>query len=840
MARPHQLTINGNEFRNYTYLNIKKSRNKLGYFEFVINNPNSTNMVDIAYNKLVIFNEFNPATQVYDEKFRGYIRNIDRQTQYQAKVSGYSPGIKLFDRTWTDRDDSQFDNTATNTIVSTLASGIINVGTNAITKVISIRFELDNRLRSLAQIANLNGAEWWTDVSGGNDRINIDTTRYSSTSAGTITVGRQSYITSDVTNAEQIYNCITVLGRGDGVNQVKAFSYGFCAPTALSGTAFPTLNTAITQTSTDIIVSDVTGFSATNGIIYINNEKIKYATRSGTTLQTCTVWNGSAFVTRALPLSSPHSAGMRIWYAGTTTTEFTKDSPASGSSVTTYGIREYTYYDQSILQNLPLSPATVCDVNETAGIVATLFFDKFQSPVRTVTAKFTKVQIGSYDVGKTVTIVDSKMGISQDFKIEEMEYNYGLASGETLVFVMNNQFFNYLTNLDELKKNMDTTGVYGQGATNIYQVSGSENVDSDFPMNLRFFVPPETVAINSLKLNFKMKNYRADSKSIALAPKFSQNFSAFYSEALAFNVGNLTSTSVLTSVTALTSTQFLKTTGSIHNDYNPEIFVDNIDGGGNVTSFFSVGGSEIFTSSDDGFLKSTAMTGITSTATSVVKSGTAGTTYSSPIGCKSIANDLSGTFDRIKIFYTVFNGDPSSSRTPTIVLSIETSPGSGSYTTIHTRTPTIGSRQFYVDEAEVTSDKRGCAVDISITTASFNVNQTTYADLSYILLNVITYIKNDLSLTYGIFENTSEFTPPGEVVITVKSDGGSTLGTIGTYTSNQTNVDLTVDSVGNLIDFRPNTYYNIEIDPSPSSYNGRMRIEALASIQIYIESKVVD
>jgi len=52
-----------------------------------------------------------------------------------------------------------------------------------------------------------------------------------------------------------------------------------------------------------------------------------------------------------------------------------------------------------------------------------------------------------------------------------------------------------------------------QGATNIYCVNEADNADSSHPMTLNFYVPPEAVTINRVKLNMTIEPFRAYAKS---------------------------------------------------------------------------------------------------------------------------------------------------------------------------------------------------------------------------------------------------------------------------------------------------------------------------------------
>jgi len=72
----------------------------------------------------------------------------------------------------------------------------------------------------------------------------------------------------------------------------------------------------------------------------------------------------------------------------------------------------------------------------------------------------------------------------------------------------------FLGEIAELNKKMDINDVYGQGATNIYQVGpvidNFERVDAStvYPLTLKIYIPEEAIAINKVKLNWTLMPYR--------------------------------------------------------------------------------------------------------------------------------------------------------------------------------------------------------------------------------------------------------------------------------------------------------------------------------------------
>jgi len=495
MAKRHILKINGVEYTKYTKLRFTKERNKLGYIEFIMYSLKTSDFIsNITYDKKITVEELQRSE--YVEIFKGYIRNIKEATYRTTKITGYSPAIKLFDRSWGERP--LYTNIATKDILSSIANNIMNIGTNDITTPITTRFELDNKLRSIANIANNNNAEWWTDEDSlGNNQINLSKNRYTTISVETIEVGQSVSITEDNSDNEKIYNCIKVVGRGDGINQVEANTYGFCYYQ-------PNIIEDISSTSTSVTISDSSGFVSLNGIIYINNEKILYGNRTGNNLYNLTRgYNGTNAV--------QHTSGIRVWYAGTTGIEYTKDNPAPLSSVEKYGIREFTYPDKTIIMDIasPLEPTNPIDPNESCGIIATILYDRFENPVRTIKIKKVKNYMGYIDVGKTITIIDSTIGLNEDFKVYSVEMIHDrMGKDNGFNITLNNLQYNFSTELDEFKKNIDTSGMYEQGATNIFTVDQAENCDVSYPLKLRFYLPTDTKAINKVLLNFKVSDYR--------------------------------------------------------------------------------------------------------------------------------------------------------------------------------------------------------------------------------------------------------------------------------------------------------------------------------------------
>lgn len=757
----YRLKINGVQYDNFREITISKERNKPGQFEFVLFNiPTVDYSSNINYNKKVTVEEWDTDTAIYTRIFKGYIRTVEKISFRNSRITGYSPMIRLYDRVWTERQE--YVNVPNNIIISAIASGVMGVGTNSITAPTTTRFELDNKLISAVQLTNIHSAELWEDEDGlGNDTLNFALSRYAATSVKTLSIGTNCNISNDQIDNDKIFNCITVLGTGDGINQVTSATYGFCY-------YLTTLSSNITAIDTSITINNSSGFSATNGIIYINNEKILYANRTGNTLYNLT--RGYEGTTAEM-----HSSGMRVWYAGTTVTEYTKSNPAMNSSVNLYGIREYTYYDKRIIRNLTGDPCEAC------GKVAEKLFDKFYTPVRTITLTNKKIKLGVLDVGKTITVIDSQTGLNADFKIYSIKIVNKRNEGRELEIVVNNLKYNSETSIDELKKDIDISGIYEQGATNIYAISEAENCDVSHPVSMRFFIPNEAVAINKVLLNFKMKNYRAYSQTTSKESSHTHVIPSL-------NVNASTTT---------VNSDLSKVTGS---------------GGENAAVGINYGWTTIATVSPGNNDGEKIWFHIAITDPDV-RPGDLNSIFVKIVSSSGVTypNNTDKQTCRLVRGYGYTSG-PLLALHGSCCIVIPENPYMRTYTIQAKITGSAsGEYPFYCDiqYSYMLFDRHHHSIT-GVTTQSDTSNHGS---------------AHNHGLSFGIYEETLT---GGQVTVAVGEDGGS-MTDIGTFGADQTELDIT----SNVQDIGVGNWCDIRFTP-----NKNMRIESNAYIQIYIESKI--
>jgi hypothetical protein len=907
----YKVTCNGVEYE-LSSISITETASSLNVFSAEIYGVQQSDS-NIAEDK--IFRVFIGSTCI----FKGTITNSITSTDGYATLTGNDQAIKLKRKSTASMGGRiQYTNTAVNTIVTAICSGAINVGTNTDTSLLTTRGEYDKRLAWLAEIARQEGLDWWVDQDGGdNDQFNFGT-RGSPTSTVTLSTYGDACncnIADRNRDTEHIYNSVYVLGYGDGVNQIVGHAAAFTTNITL-------VNGAISKSATTIVVDSTALFPA-SGTLLIGAEKITYSGKTGTSFTGCTRATSSTTATA-------HFDNQLVFDA-----TYSESSPQTGSSIDVYGLIEEPFNDKAIIAGVTDSSDANYYPEATAQKIAEQLLLKYYLPSEIIQFTYYDTRRNLPAIGDVVTLNDVETGLSStQFRVVKKErmidaFNY---QDDYLITIANIPP-NLYEDLQKSSKSSSQSLQYGQGATNIYCVNNSENCDSTHPMYLRFYLPSEAVAVNRLKLNFKMKNFRADSKSVNVAPKFSQSSGMVMAGGLAWQWGGTsTSRSYLTFSGSLTShsdvwkgsnastvDEVVCGSGITLNDDVIEVAgsLDNYGGGtavvlpsttagasnhshsqsshdhgiaadlsapyqhahgyattgmtagvytgdagahnGHIASYwapYSLFGSSNGNASKASVIEATGVTTgndfVTSTnlarASNVVPGADTWTgvtlnlpaqdaSWGYPWAATAYAYNLAGTFDRIKINAVFYNGF---NRSGTVTLRIQKSTDMVTWATVTDGdisgnvAITYSPYSQHNIEMNILTDYRGYYFRIAIlTSGELNVNQTADPDLSYLYINVATYISTLESLVYGIYENSGapdNFTPPGTVTVSTGIEGSEAA--VATYSADQANVDLT-----SMINWVPDNWYVVKFDPAASTYGGRMRIEANLYVQIFIQSK---
>lgn len=789
------------EFPYFDYFTVKKTQNQINEFEI--------QLFDVSTAQKSYFKEFAEVMLFCGTTMvlKGRIQTIEYKSAYEVVAKGYGMEIELADKQFIVAGDNrvEYSNISAKDIIVAINNGIMSTTSTGIFATdygnISMRYEYANRLNALGATCDAMDYYWWISQTSSDtysaNYLNVASVQGNTSSVKTFNLSDSAEVIEQENDTSQLVNYVYALGYGDGINQITTSVYA-------ASTQSSFLSANILATNSVISCSSITPFDST-GSVRIAAEIVTYLGKdtANSTLTGCT--RGAS--------STTAKAHNKLCYLEQ---HFTTGSAQTGSSIEDYGVMDYTLIDRTIINT------------ETLEVVASGYLSDHKTPIQTIKIKSDEpLTDAALNIGDIVTVTSSEANINGTYNIVSQEFvdNYGALELTTEV---SNKSLEFIEQMKRNKEEQDNLAKYMQGATNIYCIPYFENIDSSHAGYIRFYLPTDCIALNEVKLNFKMKNYRSNNTSVSSAPSFKQRFAGWFSNGVAFAKGNFTTTDNVASNLSLSSRYFLNYDGSLY-DYNPEDFADDIGSDGVVNSWWNLDGNREFVATSGTWYGTRAVTSYTDNDNIV--SGWTNITWDSSIFTKITAPSLTGTFDKIKVMATVHNGFDSS-KSPLIYLKRETSIGSGTYSIIDTYTPTIAARGYYFIDYEDSSNYQGYSYKLETDTTSFPVNQTATPDTSYMLLNVTTYVKTTDTIVYGIYENTSEFTPPGTIIVSGGVEGAESA--LATYTADQEEVDCT-----SIIPTSSGNWYAIKFDSNHAnntSFGGRMRIEGNLYVKMFIQS----
>ncbi len=710
------------EFINYEYFKVKKKQNQISEFEIQIMDLEAAEKVYVKeFADVLFFSENNLI-------LKGRIQKITYETAYDSLVIGFGMEAKLLEKELIKSNDKrvQYTNESAQTIAKEILSSntdgaspwIITPNTGGLFATdygnLSIRYEYGNRLNSIVKLTEAIDYEW--GISQGDvysdDFFDIVPLLPNSTRA---TVSQETFeITGANANCYQtghekditnLANKIDVLGYGDGVNQKHTSTYN-------ASETFSTLASDITSSSTTITLVDASSFDS-SGEIRIAEERITYAGKSGNDLTGCTRGTSST-----IALAHKKNVYAEKYVA--------ISSAEAGSSIGTNGLMDYTITERDII-----------DVETLELIASRELLVKMDPIVRIIIMPNEPLETaGNRKIGDLITITDAESDLSDDYRIVGMNYvsDYGDLN---LEIEASNRSLTFIEQMQKQKEANENLSKYMQGSTNIYAINEAENCDNSIPLNLRFYLPSEAIAINKVLLSFKLKDYR--------------------------------------SYTAATQTSATSDTTESLNKFD---------------LWYDVGQTED-TSGSSAFINLTVPSSFVETFSGAV--------VSIQIINRTGSND---TYD-----WAVTNETES------------TTLDSGSNWSINNGSGSI--RNFHYDTGEVSVGD----------TIRFTVSDGILGTSSgwQVLGGFSMVVQSDSAHSHSIttsYEMNEETLSTPSIDLSVGAEGSETA--IDTYTSDQEDIDITsaVSGVG------AGNWINIKFDP-----NKRMRIEANAYIQIFIESK---
>jgi len=509
--------LNGTEwtsFNHYEYLRVKKKQNQISEFEVKI--------YDISSAQKAYFKEQAEVACFAGTKLilKGRIQNIEYTSSYEVIARGFGMGVKLLDKQFIVGGNNrvEYTNESAQTIVQAINDSILTEVNDGIFDSdfgdITMRFEYANRLNAIGKTAEATDYNWWVSQTSSDNYsanyLNFNSNQGETASQKTFNVGTNSTKISQEKEITNVVNYVYALGYGDGVNQLKTSVYA-------ASTQSSFLDADIAATNSSIILADASDMDNT-GTARMAEEQFTYAGINSNTLTGCS---------RGANGTTAYSHKKNCYVEK----HYTTASAQTGSPIQTYGLMDHSLIDKSILDR------------ETLEVVASGYLSDRKTPIiRIKIQPIEPLTDAALDIGDNVTVNDAEANVSnQEYRIVGMEYtiNYGQLGLEIEV---SNKSLEFVEQMNKSRKDAEDMAKYMQGSTNIYAINEAENCDDSHYLNLKFFIPNEAVAINSVKLNFKLEDYRAYSSSNVNESSHTHGFSAISDTATDNNIsGTLSS-----------------------------------------------------------------------------------------------------------------------------------------------------------------------------------------------------------------------------------------------------------------------------------------------------------
>ena len=477
------------------YIKFKDTLNQMKTFEVSVFDITASDTDIAERNTILIFQGINLV-------FKGRIESVEYTTDGMAVIKGYGHEASLLDKeiskkmsstdTTSDNKRQQFTNIDTEDIVkqiiSTNGDGSspwdMSISTNTNYGDLTIRFENTNKLKALADMAYGIEYDWWVSESGLIDNyktnyFNIGV-RGSQTPVASFEVSgaSQNMVLSErEKDTTELWNHITILGYGDGINQIKT-SIAAASPT------YSRLSADITSSATTVSLTDAGDFAG-SGEIIICEERITYTGKSGNDLTGCT--RGANSTT-----AKAHRKNVVAFkYAD-------PDSAEADSSIDEYGKIEKTLPYKEVINE------------QTLELIASREILNHFSPVEriVVVSSDPSKYINDVNTGDYVSISDSDTGLTGNYRVVSKEFEVSEYGEESLKFEVSNKRLEMLEEIQKSKEASDAQGMVMQGSTTCYMTGETDNADASHGIRIDFFIPDEAIAVNKIKLNYKLEKYR--------------------------------------------------------------------------------------------------------------------------------------------------------------------------------------------------------------------------------------------------------------------------------------------------------------------------------------------
>jgi len=493
--------IDGERIDTYTNIEIQKRLNEVDTFSFQAFIEDSSDRALIQEGAEVKIIE-----SYQDLLFKGVLNEVEYKSNFRAKCEGNGMVQKLLDRK-TDRDT--YTNSAGDDIVKAeVQETVMDYGAIESAPQVSVRFDHDNLARAVAGVANATAYDWYIDQDF-DDQFETDYLNFVRDAGRdmvqqTFAIGEDAQMVDRNKDEGFVANDITLLGRGDGVNQLEANV--FAASTKYTDT-------------TEIITESETGSFTVEDATQLGSVGDNLLIRAGIEVMDVDITDSSTLSinSRAQPdwesNDTPqirHYEGVRVWTVENVTQGLGRFAPESrdtaedGSSIDTFGVKEQRETDKTIVDLSTLEKAADIDLKNR-------FEDVFRVQIEPTDPRVTR----DLQLGDAVDVEDlTAMDVDDTFEVVGMDVKRNSAEEGTTLHLANRP--RRLTErLSEMESNTDTLNAHMQGATNFNSERFEDNANQLYPLDTEVYIPEDVVKVNKMEINLSREKFRGYTKGVS-------------------------------------------------------------------------------------------------------------------------------------------------------------------------------------------------------------------------------------------------------------------------------------------------------------------------------------
>ncbi len=467
--------INGVDYsRNAVNFNFKEVNNELSIFEAeIIGVDSSARGADVLQDKEIKFLSRGVLL------FKGILERPDYETGESVNIKGYGSGESLLKRQIADNTAASlatsginrpiYENTAVSTIIS---EQIATVGTVTVDGTDdgsalgsgTFRGEHISVLEMVANPVMNKGGDWWFSYGSAptynTNVFHADDERGTGSSVKTFTisgVNQNINLTKNEQDFENLWNYVEVLGYGDGINQKRSLNFHATDNRSI-------LDGSINATDTTISLVDASDFPA-SGDVWIGMEKVTYSGKSTNDLTGCIRGVSGGYDAYA------HTDGIEVYDE-----QYTTASPESGSSIDTYGLKQHTVQDKTVIDQDTLDRIAQQVLSEHRSLVTRI--ELYSSNPYDI--------LRNIQVGDTVTITDADTDLSGDY-IVNTKIGKSDTGFEQCVLGCSTKRLSLTEELGISSNLSDVESKFMQGSTNIFVVNETDNAETPSDLSIDDF-----------------------------------------------------------------------------------------------------------------------------------------------------------------------------------------------------------------------------------------------------------------------------------------------------------------------------------------------------------------